>query len=60
MNVYLTLVYKAPDDVVVLGIFTSKGKAARAVEDWINEYGWAWHDLVTEIELDKDVERHIC
>lgn len=59
MEVYLTLVYKAPDDVVVLGIFTSKGKASKAVEDWVNEYGWAWHDLITNIELDKDVERHI-
>lgn len=59
MKVYLTLVYKAPNDIVVLGIFTSKGKAARAVEDWRDEKGIEWQDLVTEIELDADVERHI-
>lgn len=59
MEVYLTLVYKAPDDIVVLGIFTSKGKAAKAAKDWQDEKGVEWQELVTGIELDKDVERHI-
>lgn len=59
MKVYLTLVYKAPDDIVVLGIFTSNGKATMAVEDWKDERGIEWQDLITDIELDKDVERHI-
>lgn len=59
MKVYLTLVYKAPDDIVVLGIFTSKGKATMAVENWKDERGIEWQDLITGIELDKDVERLI-
>ena len=59
MKVYLTLAYKAPDDIVVLGVFTSKGKAAMAVEDYKDEKGLAWQCQISDIELDKDIERHI-